>query len=211
MRIGLFGGSFDPVHAGHLRLARACSEQARLDQVWLVPAATQPHKPSGPVASDKQRCEMLRLAIAGQANLVLSMIEIERGGVSYTVETLEALRRSNPHDELFLLMGADTLHDLPNWRQPRKILQLALPLVVHRPGEPAPDLQVLASLADAERLAAIESSLVDMPATDISSSHIRHRVANGRPIDDCVPKKVAQFISQVGLYANLDDRRADRA
>ena len=200
MRIGLFGGSFDPVHSGHLRLAAACQEQATLDQVWFIPTAVQPHKPDGPVASNDQRCEMLQLALSGQQGLVLSMIEIERGGVSYTVDTLGELQRAYPDDEFFLLMGADTLHDFPNWREPSKILQIALPVVVHRAGEPTADFQVLADLTSSDRLATIQAHRVDMPAIDISSSEIRQLVADGKPIDAKVPAAVASYIRGENLY-----------
>ncbi|MEN0111436.1 MAG: nicotinate (nicotinamide) nucleotide adenylyltransferase, partial [Planctomycetota bacterium] len=127
MRLGVFGGSFDPVHIGHVRLARACRDQASLDRVWFVPAATQPHKPGGPVASGEDRLAMLRLALADEPGLEASPIELDRGGVSYTVETLRAIAESQPAAELFFLMGADTLRDLPNWREPGEVLRLATP------------------------------------------------------------------------------------
>src|SRR5687767_1841149 len=115
MRIGLFGGSFDPVHRGHLLLAECCWLQARLDQVEFVPTAQQPLKPRGPVAGEVDRAAMVRLAIANRPEFALSLIEIERGGVSYTVDTLRQLRNERPDAELFFLMGADSLADFPTW------------------------------------------------------------------------------------------------
>lgn len=199
-RVGLFGGSFDPVHNGHLALAQHAREQARLDSVWFIPTAVQPHKPTGPVASDAHRVAMLERAIANQPGYEVCRIEIERGGVSYTVDTLREIRDANPRAELFLLMGADTLHDLPHWRSPGEVLQLATPLVVHRPGEPAPDFAVLSSLVAADRIATFTTSVIDMPAMDISSSDIRRRVAQHEAIEDLAPAPVCQFIREEKLY-----------
>ena len=134
MRIGVFGGSFDPVHLGHLLLAECCWRQAALDRVLFVPAAQQPHKPQAPRGGDADRVAMLRLAIAGRPEFDVSTIEIDRGGVSYTVDTLRALRAAEPDAELFFLMGADSLADLPQWREPAAICELATPLVVRRAG-----------------------------------------------------------------------------
>lgn len=200
MRLGLFGGSFDPVHHGHLALARCARDQAQLDRVWLVPTAVQPHKPHGPVASNADRLAMLRAAAERQQGLEVSTLEIDRGGVSYTVDTLRQMQAEYPDAELFLLMGADTLHDLPNWREPAAVLQLATPLVVHRPGEPDLDFTAIADLASPERLEEIESLQVTMPPLEISSSEIRQRIANGESIDGMVPKSVVDFIADQGLY-----------
>src|SRR5262245_26343708 len=133
MRLGLFGGSFDPVHYGHLLLAETCRESAQLDQVWFVPAAVSPHKQGHSVTVAAHRIQMLRLAIAGHSPFDVCDYEIARGGVSYTVDTLEEVRKKLPDAELFLLMGADSLADFPTWRQPERICELALPLIVHRP------------------------------------------------------------------------------
>ena len=200
MRLGLFGGSFDPVHFGHLRLATECRAQSRLDEVWLVPAARQPHKPGGPQASALDRMRMLELAVADIPALSVSRIEIDRGGVSYTVDTLREIQATHPHAELFLLMGADTLRDLPNWREPAEICRLSTPLVVHRAGEPPPDFDVLAPLVSADRLAQIRALEVEMPAVDISSTEIRERVARGESIEGMMPREVVEFIVLRGLY-----------
>src|SRR5262249_55888086 len=130
MRLGLFGGSFDPVHYGHLLLAETCREQCRLDAVWFVPAAVPPHKQARELSSAENRVEMLKLAIAGNEAFSVYQMEIERGGVSYTVDTLEQLHAEDPTRELFFLMGADSLADLPTWRNPRRICELAIPLIV---------------------------------------------------------------------------------
>lgn len=189
MRLGIFGGSFDPVHNGHLRLAECCAEQARLDEVWLVPAAVQPHKPVGPVASNADRLAMLRLAVAERPKLVVSSLEIDRGGISYTVETLRTIRQQRPDAELFFLMGADTLRDLPNWREPEEVVLLATPLVVGRPGEPAVETD-------------IQHVRVEMPPMDISSSELRERFSKGEPCGEAVPVSVAEYIREQRLYAS---------
>ena len=152
MRLGIFGGSFDPVHFGHLLLAESCREQCQLDQVWLLPAAVPPHKQGQALTSARQRIEMLELATGGHPAFSVSTLEIDRGGVSYTYETLEAIAEAEPDAQLFLLMGADTLYDLPNWREPGRVCELAIPTVVRRSGSPEPDLEVLRPLMDADRL-----------------------------------------------------------
>ena len=117
MRLGLYGGSFDPVHYGHLLLAECCREALTLDEVWLIPAAVPPHKQARELAPAKARLEMLELALGGHEQIKVSQVEIDRGGVSYTVDTLTAVHQLHPGASLFLLMGADSLLDLPNWRE----------------------------------------------------------------------------------------------
>ena len=151
MRIGIFGGSFDPIHFGHLILAEQCREQANLDQVWFIPCSLGPHKKDGAHSTDRQRIEMVELALAGHTPFVLSKIEIERGGVSYTVDTLKQVRESNPDDELYLLMGDDSLESFDSWREPKTICELAIPLVVNRPGSGEVDLSVLEKYVDPSR------------------------------------------------------------
>lgn len=199
-RLGIFGGSFDPVHFGHLQLARSAAEQAELEEVWLVPTAIQPHKRHGPVASNEDRLAMLAAALADEPGLVVSDREIARGGVSYTVDTLRAIQEESPDAELFLLMGADTLHDLPLWHEPAEVLRLATPMVVQRPGEPPADFQKLSELADADRIQSIRQQQIKMPAMAVSSSEIRRRVSVGEPIVEFVPQEVASYIAQQGLY-----------
>ena len=146
MRLGLFGGSFDPVHYGHLLLAECARETLRLDEVWLIPAATPPHKQSQQRAADKHRLQMIELALAGHEQIFASSLEIDRGGVSYTVDTLAQVHTQHPQATLFLLMGADSLRDLPTWREPERICAVSLPAVVRRSGSAEPDFSVLAPL-----------------------------------------------------------------
>ncbi len=200
MRLGLFGGSFDPVHYGHLLLAECCREQCRLDEVWFVPAAVPPHKQSRTLSAAAQRIEMLELAIGGQQSLRVSRIEVDRGGVSYTVDTLAALAAEDSGRELFFLMGADSLEDLPHWREPARICELAIPVVVSRPGAPAPNYDVLAALVSPDRLAEIRRYHVEMPQIDLSSRDIRRRVSEGHSIRYRTPRAVEAYIAAQGLY-----------
>jgi len=200
MRLGLFGGSFDPVHYGHLLLAESCREQCRLDEVWFVPAATPPHKQTHALSPAAQRIEMLELATGGQPAFRVSRIEVERGGVSYTVDTLAALKAEDPQRELFFLLGADSLEDLPNWREPARILELATPIVVGRPGAPAVRFEVLAGLASDDRLAELRRHQVEMPQIGLSSSDIRRRVPGAQSMRYRTPRAVETYIETHGLY-----------
>jgi nicotinate-nucleotide adenylyltransferase len=200
MRLGVFGGSFDPVHFGHLLLADCCWRQAALDRVVFVPASRQPHKPRAPRATDAQRVAMLDVATRERTAFEVSTIEIDRGGVSYTIDTLRELRAREPAARLFFLMGADSLADLPNWREPAEICRLATPLVVHRAGRAEPDFEALASLVPPARLAGIRDLQVDMPATPIASSEIQRLIAAGGDWRPLVPRSVADYIVEHRLY-----------
>jgi nicotinate-nucleotide adenylyltransferase len=222
MRLGIFGGSFDPVHNGHLALAQSCQEQADLDEVWFTPTAVQPLKQHGPQASDADRIAMLNLAIdpllgasqipsepgrprplrAGasppplQKTWRVCTLETDRGGVSYTVETLRQIHVELPEAELFFLIGADALRDVDKWREPRGIFRLATPLAVCRADEPPPDLAALTALCTEGTC----PRLITMPPVDISSSEIRRRAAAQEPIDSLVPPAVAAYIIEHALY-----------
>ncbi len=200
MRIGVFGGSFDPVHYGHLLLADCCREACRLDQVWFIPAAQSPHKRDATPTPGVQRLEMLQLAVAGDPGFIVSSVEIDRGGISYTVDTLEQLHRDRPSDELFLLMGADTLDDLPRWRQPQRICELTLPVVVHRGGAPEPNWEALRALTTPDRFQSSRALSVEMPVHAVSSREIRARVAQGRSIRFRTPRAVEKYIETHALY-----------
>ena len=200
MRLGLFGGSFDPVHRGHLSVARACLQQARLEEIWFIPAAQAPHKSA--LAGGHERAEMLELATADEPRFCVSRMELERGGVSYTVETLRAISASQPAAELFLILGADMLADLPHWAQPGEICRLAIPLCVARPGEPALNLETLSSLVTPERLAIISQWPIQLEPIDVSSTQVRERLAAGDSVGDLLPRGVEAYIRQRGLYGS---------
>jgi nicotinate-nucleotide adenylyltransferase len=196
MRLGIFGGSFDPVHNGHLALARACHQQAALDEVWFTPTAVQPLKQHGPHATDAQRIEMLNLAIENEQSWRVCTLEIDRGGLSYTVDTLRQLHVELPEARLFFMIGADAQRDVPQWKEPAEIFRLATPLVVRRTGQSEPDISALAALCPPEH----QPALVAMPLIDISSSDIRRGIAAGEPIDKKVPPAVAEYIALHAMY-----------
>jgi nicotinate-nucleotide adenylyltransferase len=203
-RLGIFGGSFDPVHFGHLMLAECCREQCRLDEVWLLPAFTPPHKRARNLADDRHRVEMLQLAIGGQHSLSVSTLEIDRGGVSYTVDTLQMVHDQHADAELFLLMGADTLHDLPNWYQPRRICELAIPVAVRRTGWAEPAYDAFKPLVSPARLAQMQQCQVVMPLIDLASTEIRNRVAADQSIRFRTPRAVEKYIETHQLYRQSD-------
>jgi nicotinate-nucleotide adenylyltransferase len=212
MRLGIFGGSFDPVHNGHLAVARACQREAALDEVWFTPTAIQPLKHGGPRATAAQRVEMLNLAINSAASEPgrigepgrprprrpwrVCTLEIDRGGLSYTVDTLRQIHDELPDAELFFLFGADALRDVPQWREPAEIFRLATPLIVRRAGQAEPHMAALEPLYPSNH----QPTLVEMPAMDVSSSEIRRRVAAGESIDGLVPPVVAAYITKKNLY-----------
>ncbi len=201
MRLGIFGGSFDPVHNGHLALARACQQQAKLDEVRFTPTAIQPLKHKGPRATDSQRLEMLRLATRDEPTWRACSIEIDRGGFSYTVDTLRQIHEELPDAALFFLIGADAVCDVAKWKEPREIFRLATPLVVCRATSVLPDLEQFASICTENT----RPQAIEMPAILVSSSEIRSRVAAGEAVDDLVPDAVGRYITQHGLYCQAAD------
>jgi nicotinate-nucleotide adenylyltransferase len=201
MRLGIYGGTFDPVHYGHLLLAERCREQLQLDAVWFVPAYVSPHKQGREVVDANTRVEMLQLAIGGHEAFSVSRMEVDRGGLSYTVETIGAIRAERPDDELFILLGADALEDFPHWREPAKICELATLATVHRAGSSTPSFAPLADIVSAERLRTFQAAQVEMPLIGISSTEIRRRAAAGLSIRYLLPRGVEKLIETRGLYA----------
>ncbi|MBK94771.1 MAG: nicotinate (nicotinamide) nucleotide adenylyltransferase [Planctomycetaceae bacterium] len=199
-RIGLIGGSFDPIHYGHLLLAESGLEQCALDAVWFVPTDISPFKESGSQATNQQRVEMLTLGIAGHKQFEINRCELKRGGISYTFETLETLTADNPDDEFFFLMGADSLADFPAWKNPQRICELVTLVLVSRSGCPELDFQSLTEIAGADYVSKVRNHLVAMPAIDFSSSQIRQRVTAEQSIRFRLPKSVEQYIHHNQLY-----------
>lgn len=194
-RVGLFGGTFDPIHIGHLILAELCREQLTLERVDFVVSADPPHKQGAAVSAFGHRAEMVRLAIQGAAGFRVDASEAHRRGPSFTVDTLQD-RATASHDELWFLIGADSLRDLASWRDPERIIRFARLGVVERPGvavgkETVPD--TVPGLAG--RIDWVESPLIEL-----SSSVIRSRVQHGRTIRYQVPDEVLRYIQHHGLY-----------
>ena len=203
MRLGLFGGTFDPVHYGHLLLAECGLQQCRLDAVWFLPAAVPPHKQNRPLTPAAARIEMLELAIAGHPDFSVSRYEADRGGINYTADTLAHFRRQDPDGELFFLLGADMLHDLPHWREPARVCQLATAVVVRRWGAKAVDFDCLDQVVATEAIDRIRRHQIEMPEIGISSTEIRRRVAAGLSIRYLTPRAVEKYIETHGLYAAM--------
>ncbi len=200
MRLGIFGGSFDPVHYGHLLLAECCREQCGLDAVWFLPAAVPPHKQDRELTPAAQRVEMLELAIAGNPAFSVCRYEVERGGVNYTVDTLAHLRGVAADRELFFLLGADMFLDLPHWRDAARVCELALPVVVRRPGCGLIDFECLRPIAGPDRIEQMRRSQVEMPEIGTSSSDMRRRIMENQSIRYRTPRAVEMYIQTHGLY-----------
>jgi nicotinate-nucleotide adenylyltransferase len=200
MRVGVFGGTFDPVHIAHLIIAEQCREQAELDQVWFVPSARPPHKQDRMVTPFSHRVEMLALAIAGNPAFRIDELEKERPGSSYTVDTLSELQRQHHGVDFWLILGSDCLPDLPHWREPARIAQLAGFVVWERPGWPNwPPEKLQAGLG----LSADQKPRVCLahgPLVDISSSDLRQRASVGRSLLYLVPRAVQCYIETHRLY-----------
>jgi len=204
VRIGVFGGSFDPVHIGHLIAAECAREQAGLDRVLFVPAAQPPHKPGRTLAAGQHRLEMLTLAIGGHDAFAVSAIELDRGGTSYTVDTLAALAAVNPGDALVLLLGPDALAGLPAWREPRRIAAVAEIVPLERDAlDDLPAAVTAAGLVDlfgADAVATMLARRVRMPAIGIRATALRTAVAAGRSIRYQTPRAVERYIATHALY-----------
>jgi len=198
MKLGVLGGTFDPIHNGHLAVADEVRKRLELDEILFVPAGQPWLKAGKPLTEAEHRMEMVRLAIADRPYYKLSTMEIDREGPSYTVDTMSELKNQRAdEDELFFILGWDSLAELPEWREPERIIRLCQLVAVPRPGYPRPDLKVLESSIPGlnERV-----TVLDKPTVDISASDIRERVAKGLSISGLVPDAVARYIRENGLY-----------
>jgi nicotinate-nucleotide adenylyltransferase len=192
MRIGVFGGTFDPPHNAHVALARAALDEFQLDALHWIPAG-QPWQKARTVTDAVHREAMVRAAIVGEPRFMLDRIEIERQGASYTLDTVNALRASSPDAQLFLIIGADQYAGLHTWRGWQELLGLVTLAVANRPGPmPAVNPEVLRTT----------HRVVPLPMLDISATDIRSRVASGQSIDSLVPPAVARYIEINALYRN---------
>ncbi len=198
MKLGVLGGTFDPIHNGHIMMAEEASAYLGLDEVIFIPAGQPRFKEGEPVTEAAHRLRMVELAIEGKPSFRLSAMEIERGGVTYTVDTLRELkRRLKPQDELYFIMGWDSLQELSLWHSPSELISLCKLAVVPRPGFPKPDLALLE-----EQIAGLKQRVImlDKPVIQISSSEIREKIKNGIGISGLVPDAVADYIYAHDLY-----------
>ncbi|MEM1223339.1 MAG: nicotinate-nucleotide adenylyltransferase [Verrucomicrobiota bacterium] len=190
-RVALYGGAFDPVHLAHLQVARSAVETARLDQVVFIPAAHSPLKLEGPRASDADRLLMLELAIEKEkTRFSIDQCELERGGVSYSFETVELYRRKLPEAELFWILGADQFTQLADWRAADLLAGMVTFLVLARPGY---SMKV-------PKIEGIRYEMIPAPLMESSSSEIRARLKQGEPLNDWLSPAVEAFIYEKGLY-----------
>jgi nicotinate-nucleotide adenylyltransferase len=195
--VGVLGGTFNPPHLAHMVCASEARAQLALDRVLLVPTGVPPHKPMHDEPGPMHRVEMCWLAVGGHRDwLSVSAIEIDRDGPSFTVDTLREIHATHPGDELTFIVGGDMAWSLPDWHQPEAILELASVAVAERAGARREEVRArLAGMAGAHRI-----SYIDVPRLDISSSALRRRVREGRPIDYLVADAVADYIDQRRLY-----------
>lgn len=199
MRIGIYGGSFDPVHFGHLLLAETARVERRLDRVDFIPLGVPPHL-KNVRTSGELRFQMLLAALAPYSDFSVSRFEIDSPKVSFTADTLEYYRECFPNDELFLILSSETLNDLPNWRCPERICELASLLVARRAGYAKPDFDALSPFTSAERIELFRSLSFSMPLQEISSTELRARIAAGLSVRFQTPDSVIDIIQTEGLY-----------
>ena len=195
MKLGILGGTFDPIHVGHLAVAKAAIECAQLDRVLFVPSALPPHRAAAQAPAE-DRLAMTNLAVRGEPNFEVSDVEVRRGGRSYTVETLSELHRAHPDDELFLILGWDAARLFRTWHQPERVSSLASVVVVDRPGQRPPAQSELAGLGlDPARVIKCH-----VPTPDVSGSALRRAIAAGQPVTGQLPPAVERYVADHDLY-----------
>nr|WP_297934691.1 nicotinate-nucleotide adenylyltransferase [uncultured Lachnoclostridium sp.] len=197
-RVGIMGGTFNPIHLGHLMTGECAYEQFELDKVLFMPSKTPPHKTIQEHISADDRASMVKLAIAGNPHFAFSGMELERSGVTYTVDTLRELHQIHPYCEYYFIIGADSLFDFSKWREPEAILKLATVLVASRYGIAKDKLKEQAATLQQEYGGTIQ--IVDMPTIEFSSSEIRARKKEGKNVRYYVDEKVRIYIEEHELY-----------
>ncbi|KMW17156.1 nicotinate-nucleotide adenylyltransferase [Enterocloster citroniae] len=198
-RIGILGGTFDPIHNGHLRLGKRAYEEFELESIWFMPSGVPPHKKDHKITEGKMRRDMVKLAIADTPCFLYSDFELKRKGDTYTAQTLSLLHRERPEDEFYFIIGADSLYEIEHWYHPEAVMGQAVLLVAGRayrhPHRNMEEQIARLSLRYGARIYPIHC-----PEMDISSEGIRKAVAEGRPIRDAVPEPVEEYIRVHGLY-----------
>lgn len=196
-KLGLLGGSFDPIHVGHLIVAEILAYRLDLDHVVFLPAANPPHKPTRELAPGDVRLEMIRRSIEGAPGFSVSEVDLRRPGPSYTADSLAEIRDAVSEDtQLYFLMGMDSLRDFPGWHKPDKVAELARLGVARRPGVDVSQMDIERQVPEARG----RIEIVNVPLIDISSSDIRDRVRFGQPFRFQVVPAVAEYILETGLY-----------
>lgn len=205
-RIGVLGGTFDPIHYGHLAAADECRSALSLDVVLFLPAGHPPHKRGQKVSPVVDRLRMVELAIASNPHFQISRVDVDRPGPSYTVAALKELRRQvGDEAEIWFIMGADSLAEILTWREPERLLQLARIAAVNRPGAPDPAPERLETALPGARS---RIDVIEIPDLAISATELRERVAAGRQIKYQLPEEVERYIADRGLYRSAMRRAA---
>ena len=197
-RIGILGGTFDPVHNGHLLLGEQAYREYGLDEIWFMPSKNPPHKSSRDIVSEELRSDMIRLAIQGAPQYIFSDFELRHEGTTYTAETLKRLQREYPADRFYFLMGGDSFFQLETWYHPEQIMKLTTILAFSRNGET--DRQMQARADELAHRYEADIRLLSMEEMPVSSSLIRDRVQNGQPVGALVPPAVEEYIRTNHLY-----------
>lgn len=199
-RLGIMGGTFDPIHYGHLVAAENARIAHRLDHVLFIPTGISPHKLDFPVSDAWLRYEMVKISVRSNRCFQISRIEIDRSGPSYTIDTLKTIHQIWPKQELYLITGSDAVTEITTWREPEEIIRMAKIVSATRPGYDSRDL--LEQIYQKYPVARGRIFELEIPALDISSTDIRTRVRQGRPIRYLVPEEVLSFIKKKSLYSD---------
>lgn len=202
-RIGILGGTFDPPHLAHVGLARAAAGNRQLDKVIFIPAARNPLKREQPLASDEDRLHMLYLALRGEENTFISPQELERGGPSYSCDTVRMIRKAAPGAGLFFIIGADCVPDLARWKDLAGLVSLVSLVVVSRQGVPQPDFDALRGAIPAGALAATKENFVKDFSMPHVASDLRDRIDRGQDVSEALHPEVYRYIREKGVYRNL--------
>lgn len=202
-KVILFGGSFDPIHKGHLDVAQSAREALKAQRVIFIPARRSPLKEQFPAAPAADRLEMIRLAIAGRAEMDVSDCEFRRPDPSYTLDTVQEFRRMlGPEAALYWLVGADAVRELPHWYRVHELLRLCTFAVMYRAGYALPDFDQLDPWFSRDEIESLRHNVVAVPLIDISSTVVRRRLAAGEEVEDLLPEAVCKYIRRKGLYQN---------
>lgn len=203
MRIGIYGGSFSPIHNGHIRALKAFLDQMQLDFVYVIPTYIPPHKQTSGVIDSRHRLKMCELALEGVDGVVVSDIEIARGGTSYTVDTLRSLYREE--NRLFLLMGTDMMLTLDTWREPEEIFRLCYPVYMRRENDKANDAIIVKKISEyLSKYGKVVRRIMADPI-EISSTEIRRRLSKGDDVSAYLPEKVIDYIKENQLFTDSEN------
>jgi nicotinate-nucleotide adenylyltransferase len=199
MKIGVLGGTFDPVHVAHIAMAEKAREALELDEVLLVPAGQPMYKVNRAITPAMHRVAMLQLAVKGKPGLAVSAMELDRPGPSYTVDSIAQLRKYEPGSEIYFILGSDSLAQLPDWREPARLVAMCRLVALARTGYPRPDMKKLEG-----KVPGINKKVIflDWQDIDVSATDIREKVSQGKSVDGLVPRPVAEYIKKHKLYLN---------